>query len=118
MWATAGIKPAELSGLEPEREKRYKDVFEAWEKSDCMLFTGYDKWFFTAICQSEIRLEFLSTVGTGHQHTTDILRETQFLSTFFALLNSVFMHGLRELNFYPILWFVLQYKIITPHKGV
>ena len=77
-------------------------MFEAWKESDCVLSAGSDKRFLAAICQFEIRLKFLSTVGAGHQHTTDVLRETQILSTFFALLNGVFMHGLKELNFHNV----------------
>jgi hypothetical protein len=108
IWVTAGIKPVELFCFEPKREKRYQDVLEAWQETDCILFTGDNKRLFMAIRQSEIGLKFLSTVGACHQHAPNVLREAQFLSTFVALLYRVFMHSLRELNPNPLLSFVMQ----------
>lgn len=113
IWVTAGIKPVELFCFEPKREKRYQDVLEAWQEPDCILFAGNNKRFFIAIRQPEIRLEFLPAFGAGHKHAPDIRWEAQFLPTFFALLNGVFMHSLRKLNFYPFLSFTMQDNFIN-----
>lgn len=113
IWVTAGIKPVELFCFEPKREKRYQDVLEAWQETDCILFTGDNKRPFIAIRQSEIGLKFLSTVGAGHQHAPNVLRKAQFLSTFVALLYRVFMHSLRELSLNPLLLFAMQENFIN-----
>ena len=51
-----------------------------------------EKSLFGILSKFEIRLEFLSTVGAGHEHSANILGKPELLSAFLALLNCMFGH--------------------------
>ncbi len=70
------------------------------------------KWFFITTFQLEIGLKFLSAVGAGHKHPSDMKWKTQLLAALSALLDSMFLH---ELKGYAAIIFK---KELLPSKGI
>ena len=71
-------------------------MLETWEEANPILLTDCEKRFSIATPQLKIGSEILPTVGTCHEHATDIMRKSQFLSTIAAMLNGVFIHRFKK----------------------